>query len=160
MGHKNFIGNHLFHKPEAIHMQPQPASTSPTQRTRSPHPTQFPALFLKSGKARKKAPYTPPELLNLSRAYIALALPGEFNLKTGQLLDALLTAPFGLTKREILEKLFPEYQTASPKLQRTLECRTDKILQRARKRYTAYGVHIHWTRNVGRFAAHPGELCG
>jgi hypothetical protein len=127
---------------------------------RSPRSAHHPAFFQKLRKPHHISPYTALELLNLSRAYIAIALPGEFNLKTGKLLDALLAAPFGLTKREILEELFPEYETASPKQQRTLEGRTDKLLQRARKRYMAYGVHILWTRNAARFAALPGELCG
>jgi hypothetical protein len=101
-------------------------------------------------------------LLNLNRAQIDCSMPGEFNLKTGVLLDALIASPNGLTKQEILEKIFPEYPAVSFHQQSCLEARIEKIIQRARKRYTQFGILIHWTRNVGRFTAiptTPGNFC-
>jgi hypothetical protein len=119
-----------------------------------------PAVLQRLNRIHKSSANSELALLNLSRAYIALAMPGEFNLKTGQLLEALMAAPLGLTKHEILNRLFPEYPVVSPQMQRTLESRADKLLQRARKRYFPYGIHIHWTRNAQRFSALPRDLCG
>ncbi len=97
-------------------------------------------------------------LLNLSKAHIECAFPGELCLKTGRLLSALIESVDGLTKLELIMTLFPEYEGSSAKQQRSLSCRTDKIIQRARARYRKFGIGIQCTRNIGKFAAVPVSM--
>lgn len=92
-------------------------------------------------------------LLALNRAYIDYILPGEFELKTGQLLDILIELDGGASLQNLTKRMFPEYCSVSPKQQLSLSRRTEKILQRARKRYARYGFDIYWSRNLNKFFA-------
>lgn len=97
-------------------------------------------------------------LVNLSIAHIELTLPGEFNLKTGQLLKQLVDHSDGITKVELAKTLNPHFSQSSANRQNSILSQTEKLIQRSRKKYYKFGIGIHCCRRSGKFIAIPLAL--
>jgi hypothetical protein len=97
-------------------------------------------------------------LLNLSLACIELSSPGEFQLKTGQIIRELASHPEGLSKNEIAKLLYSDFDKASALRQQSLLSSVEKLIQRSRKKYRQYGLDIRCSRALGKFVAVPSAL--
>lgn len=93
-------------------------------------------------------PTAPMDSLLLGIRCIA---PRELRLATGRLLSVLSAQPAGLSKDELLERLHPGFSTYSPARRRSLALCLDKTIQRARARFSPFGIRIVWSRSTGCF---------
>ncbi len=97
-------------------------------------------------------------LVNLSIAHIELTLPGELNLKTGQMLKILVKYSEGITKLDLAKILHPNFDLATASRQNSMLSQTEKLIQRSRKKYHKFGLGIHCCRRSGKFIAIPLAL--
>ncbi len=100
----------------------------------------------------------PPTNLESQQRYLKLCLtciefisPTLLSLKTGALMKLLSEHPDGLTREELLSLFYEEYSSSSFNRQYSLKICLEKIIQRARSDFQAFGLNVTYKKDKKKY---------
>lgn len=90
-------------------------------------------------------------LVTLAMSQARIFAPREFRLETGRLVNLLASRPQGFEKEALLRAFYKEFEFCSPLHRSSLIARLDKVIQRAREKFSPYGIYIQYSKSVRRW---------
>jgi hypothetical protein len=73
--------------------------------------------------------------------------PYELKLMTGRVIQVLSRYPKGLSKQEFLREIYPDFSEASFYRKESLIICLNKLIQRARVRFSSYSIGINYDKS-------------
>lgn len=106
----------------------------------------------------KRVNFDIPYLVKLSLARMEFLAPEEFKLETGRLLTLLSNRPEGIEKDALIREFYQQFDSASPMRQMCLVACLNKIIQRARQRFSRFGLTIEFCKREKIWLLMPVEF--
>lgn len=83
--------------------------------------------------------------------------PREGRLATGQIIQALVASPTGLSKGDLMKETDAQFLNRSDRYISSLETAVQKRIQRARKKIRPFGMDILYCRDDARWRLVPAQ---